>query len=75
MLVKKIYFPSDKIDFAIWLKVTLYKSYLGVGRTYSLGLLNTVTLRCNRARDCYEFAASAWLEAVEMADFQKWGFG
>lgn len=72
MLVKKrIYFPSDKMDFAILLKVILYKSYLGAVRTYSPGLLNTVTRCRSRAGSCYESAVSAWLEPVKTADFQK----
>lgn len=37
LVTKRIYFPSDKTDFAILLKVTLYKSYLGAVRTYSGG--------------------------------------
>lgn len=62
-------FPSVKIDFAIWLKVTLYKSYLGVGKAFGLGSLNTTALCCDRARHCYECAVSARLEPVEMAEF------
>lgn len=70
MLVKKIKsFPSVKIDFAIWLKVTLYKSYLGVVKAFGLGSLNTTVLCYNRARHCYECAVSARLEPVEMAEF------
>lgn len=71
MLVKKrIYFPSDKTDFAILLKVTLYKSYLGA-MTYRGGLLSVVMLHYGRAGSCYEFAVSAWLKPVKRAHFQK----
>jgi hypothetical protein len=42
MIVKNI-FPSDKIDFALLLKVTLYKSFLETGRACGLGLLSTMS--------------------------------
>lgn len=40
MLLKKHIFPSDTIDIEILLNVTLFKSCLGVVKTYSLRFLN-----------------------------------